>query len=899
MSELWSDLRYRVRALVRRDAIERELDEELRFHLEHETEKYVTQGVPRAEAARLARLAFGGIERIKDDTRDVRGTAVLEHVVQDVRYALRGLRAHPGFTAVVVITLALGVGVNAAMFGVVDRLLIRPPAYLLDAPFVHRVYFERTPNSSRIKESRTEYPTYVDLARWSTSFSATAAFTYRDESVGSGEAVEERVVAAVSSSFFDFFSARPAVGRFFVPQEDVAPMGSPVVVLAYAYWQSRYGGATDALGASLRIGRETYSIIGVAPAGFEGVSDHRTPVAFVPITRYAASIDPTYARRYNWSVLQMLARRKPGVTLQAATTDLTNAYRRSWPGTNAALTSSADPTRAALTLGPIHFARGPHAGPDSRVVKWVSGVAVIVLLIACANVANLLLVRALRRRRELALRTSLGGTRLRVIQQLLTETLVLALLGGVAGLIAAQWGGGALRGLFLDATSPTDVLGDVRTLIFATAVTLGAALIAGVAPALQAGRVDLADSLKAGAREANYRRSRMRSALLVVQATLSVVLLVGAGLFVSSLQELRAVRLGYDVDPILYVHARSREATADAIHTNNVAFGQRLVEEALSIPGIARVTPVISVPFLGGESQTLHVAGLDSTRHLGRFSLQAGSPDYFATVGTRVLRGRGIEATDLENSPRVAVVSEAMARVLWPGRDAIGQCFRIRSDTVPCTTVVGVAEDVRMLSLTAGEEFHYYLPKVQHRSRSRNAGLELLIRVNGNAADFAEPVRRRLQRIMPGASYVNVVPLQQFVDPATRPWEFGATMFSAFGLLALLLAAIGLYAVIAFGVAQRTHELGVRIALGARRNHVLGLVVGEGLRLTLTGVLIGSSVALIASRWLAPLLFNVSPRDPSIYLLVAVILLAIGVLATALPALKATRVDPNLAFKVE
>lgn len=897
LSELWSDVRYRLRALFRRGVMEQDLDDELRFHLEHEAQKYVAQGLRRDQAMRRALIAFGGLDRIKEDTRDSHGTRLIEQIAQDIRYAWRGLRARPGFTAVVVTTLALGVGANAAMFGVLDRLLFRGPEFLIDPPSVHRVYLGRTADGRRITERRFEYPTYADLARWSNAFSRTAAFSYRDEAVGSGEDVEERLVAAVSSSFFDFFSVRPVIGRFFVADEDVAPLGAPVVVLSHSYWRSRYGERSDILGALLRIGPESYRVIGVAPARFDGINDLRVPIGYLPITRYGAARDPRYASRYNWSWVEMLVRRSPGVTLDAAAADLTNAYRRSWQQLQGSSTPSFESAQAHATPGPIQVARGPLAGPDSRVVKWVSGVAAIVLLIACANVTNLLLVRALRRRRELVLRHALGGSRARIVQQLLTETALLVLLGGGGGLLVAHWGGGVLRRYFLQANTATDVFGDGRTLLFATAVTLITALLAGLGPAFQSSRTDLAGSLRAGTREATYRRSKLRGALVVVQAALSVVLLVGAGLLVRSLHELRAVRLGYDVDPIVYVRARLRGTALEPSQRADLA--NRLVDEARRIPGVINATPTNSIPFLGGESQRLYVAGIDSVQRLGRFTLQAGSADYFASVGTRILRGRGIESTDLPNGPRVAVVSESMAQILWPGRDAIGQCFRIRSDTVPCTTVVGIAENVRMRSLTADPEFHYYLPKSQHRTASPNAEPELFIRVNGQAADFSERVRSSLQRIMPGSSYVNVSPLDQIVGPTFRSWQLGATLFLVFGLLALTLAAIGLYSIIAFGVTQRTHELGVRTALGARTGDLLGLVVGEGLRLTMTGALIGVAIALPASRWLTPLLFNVSPGDPAVYALVFATLLAIGVLATALPALRAARVDPGLAFKVE
>jgi predicted permease len=899
LSEFWSDLRYRLRALLRRAELERDLDDELRFHIDREAEKHLDRGAARDEALRRARSSFGGLDQAKEGARDARGTRIVDNILQDSRYAWRGLRARPAFAVVVVATLALGIGVNAAMFGVLDRLLLRPPAFLTDPSSVHRVYLESTSNGRLIRERKLEYTTYADLVRWSTVFSASAGFAYRDEAVGSDADVEELVVAAVTGSFFDFFSTRPVIGRFFSPREDVAPLGSPVVVLSHSYWQSRYGGSADVLDVMLRIGAGSYRVIGVAPAHFEGVNDMRAPVAFVPVTAYAATRDPTFATKYTWSWLEMLVRRKPGVTLEAATVDLTNAYRQSWLQLEAG--SSENPSfeaaQARATPHPIQLARGPQAGPDSRVLKWVSAMALIVLLIACANVANLLLVRAVRRRNELVLRSILGGSRARITQQLLTEILLLALLGGVFGLAAAQWAGGALRRLFLDANGAAGVFGDARTLVVAAVLTLATAAIAGLAPALQGARAGLPQSLRAGARSVVHGSSRTRSALVITQVALSVVLLVGAGLFVNSLAQLRSVRLGYDVDPIVYVRARLRDAPLDAQQRAQLV--DQLEEAARSIPGVTNATPTLSVPFRGGESQRLYVPGIDSVNHLGRFALQAGSADYFATMGTHIVRGRGIEAADRANTPRVAVVSEAMAGALWPGRNALGQCFRIRDQTAPCTTVVGVAEDVRMLSLTGPPDFIYYLPKAQYPGGDPWQYPEFFVRVSGRSADAIESIRRRLQSLMPGSSYIIATPLQLFAEPTTRPWRIGAALFVAFGALALVLAAIGLYAVIAFGVAQRTRELGVRTALGASNGDVLRLVVGGGMRVTAAGAVAGTVIALISSQWLTPLLFNVSPRTPAVYVAATLMLLSVGVLATALPAIRATRIDPNRALRAE
>lgn len=902
ISELWSELRYRLRALFRRDALEQELDEELRWHLEREAEKLTRNGVASDEAVRQARLSFGGVDRIKEDARDARGTMLMEHVVQDVRFALRGIRTRPAFAAVVIGTLALGVGVNAAMFGILDRTLFRPPAYLVDPASVNRLYVTWTgPDGHRGFQRGLEYTRYADFARWSRSISAAAAFAYRNLAVGEGEDTKELLIGAVSASYFGFFSARPALGRFFEAQEDRPPAGEAVAVISYGYWQSRYAGREDVLGATLKIGRATYHIIGVAPRGFDGVSDQRSPVAFIPITTFGAWIDAGYYRTYNWSWLEVLVRRKRGVDVDAAAADLSNAYRRSWNAERVISPSLAtgEVARPEAVAGRVQLARGPMAGPETKVVAWIGGVALIVLVIASANVANLLLARAMRRRREMAVRQAIGGTRGRLIQQILTETLLLAALGTVVGLLAAQLAAGVLRRLLVPSADSSPVATDGRTLAFAVVTMFVTALLAGLLPALNVGRGDLAGSLKAGTRgDAAYRNSRTRTTLLLFQTALSVVLLVGAGLFVRSLQRVRAMRLGYDVERLAYVQANMRGVKLSAVE--GAALADKLLAISRAVPGAENASLTVSVPFWSSEGRSVHVAGIDSVRKLGRFTLQAGSPEYFATLGTRILSGRGLSAEDRANAPYVAVVSDAMAKILWPRQNPIGKCFRISSDTVPCTTVVGIAENARTQQITNDREFAYYLPFAQYVAElGAPSMLTLFVRVHGRADDYVERLRASLQRAMPGPAYVTVVPMHELVDPTMRSWTAGASMFLAFGVLALALAAIGLYAVIAFAVVQRTQELGVRIALGASAADVLRLIVGEGVRVTLGGVVIGGAIALLAGRGLSGLLFHVSPRDPLVYGVVALTLIAVGILASGIPASRAARVDPNVALRTD
>ncbi|HUQ84187.1 MAG TPA: ADOP family duplicated permease [Gemmatimonadaceae bacterium] len=900
LSDALSDVRYRARAMFRRAAVERELEEELAFHIEREARKLEASGLSANDALRQARLAFGGVERIKDDTRDARGVSWLEIFTADVRYAARGLRASPGFTLAAVLTLGLGLGANVAMFGIVDRLLLRAPPYLRDADRVHRIYLTSRDGDREVTDGTTEYARYLDFARLSRSIDVAAVTTQRKVAIGVGESTHEMPVGIVSASFWELFDASPAIGRFFTARDDSVPMGSPVTVLSYALWQTQYGGAPNVIGQSVQIGPTVCTIIGVAPPGFVGIADEGAPAAFIPATLLGYQVSLRrgridYHTSYNWGWLSIVVRRKPGVSTNAATADLTNAYRLSWEAQRVVSpnTPAVDVAQPHASIASVVRERGPNASPVARIAVWIAGVATVVLLIACANVANLLLARALFRRREIALRLALGASRGRLVGQLMTETLVLSALGGVAGLAAAHWGGAVLRSLFLSEAGNVTVVRDGRTLAFAGAAAVFVGLLTGLAPALQAGRHTLAPTLKVGAREGTYQRSRTRSVLLVLQGMLSVVLLVGAGLFVRSLQNVRGLRLGYDVDQLLYIQPNPRGLRMSASESAQLA--RRLVEEATTMPEVASAARGISVPFWSTEGTGFYVPGVDSIRRLGTFTVQMASARYFETMGTRVLRGRGIDASDRADGSLVAVVSEGMAKAVWPGKDALGACIMLDSRSAPCRTVVGVVENIQQNSLTEAQTLQFYVPIEQLRPEEAI----LFVRTRGNAADYADAVRRRLQPLMPGTGYVTVMPMRDILDPRQRSWQVGATMFVMFGTLALVLAAVGLYSVVAYTVAQRTQEIGVRIALGAQARDVVRLVLGEGIRFAAAGVALGVAVALAASRWIGPLLFSVSPTDVRVYALAATVLLAAAALASALPALRASRVDPNVALRSE
>jgi putative ABC transport system permease protein len=825
----------------------------------------------------------------------------LENLRRDIAYAIRGLRSRPGFTIAVVATLALGVGANAAMFGIVDRLLFRPPPLLKDAATAHRVYVWDTYRGKELVGWVGRYARWRDLDSTTTSFEYTAGYTARDLGVGLGEEARVMPVGAVSADFFRFFDAPPALGRYFTRDEDSPPDGAAVVVLSWPMWQTQYGGRADAIGSTIRIDADIYTIIGVARRGFTGLTPEKPPAMYIPITRYGASQNctgrgTTWYETYSCGWMQMIARRKADLSIETANADLTHAYAMSYARQRIEQPRTTPPeiSRPHATAGSILAQRGPNASATTKVAAWVGGVSVIVLLIACANVANLLLARALRRRRETALRLALGITRARLLSQLLTESVVLALLGGVAGAFVAHWGGAVLRATLLEQESQAPAgLRDPRTVLFALLAALVVGFLTGLAPVLQANKANLNVDLKAGAREGTYGRSPARALLLVFQGALSVVLLVGAGLFVRSLENVHSLRLGYDVDPILLVNLNMRGEQLDSAH--NVQLRERLLQAATALSGVENATRQTAVPFWSNSSTALFVEGIDTVSRLGQFDYAAVSPSHFRTMGTRLLRGRGIEAQDVATSPRVMVVSDAMGKVLWPGRDPLGQCIRVQADTMPCTFVVGIAENIREQRLLSDSGYFYYTPITQVRPGSGG----LFVRARRDAEDIKEPLRRALQREMPGAAYVTVTPFRQIVSPETRSWQLGATMFVAFGLLALVLAAVGMYSVIAYNVTQRTHEMGVRIALGARAGDVARLVVGEAVRVGGIGIAIGVALALWATKWVKPLLYDVSPTAPGIYVTVAVVLLSVAVLASWVPARQATRVDPNVALRAD
>ena len=898
------------RLAIHRPALtEQDVDAEIAFHLEARVAQLVARGMSPDAARAEARRRFGNVELARHtltSSATRRETRMelrefLGNCAQDFRYAARGMRKNPGFTAAVVLTLALGTGANATMFGVVDRLLLQPPAYLRSPHEVNRVYLTaKGDNFGTMIGTNQSYTRYQDLIKHARSASRIAAHYETELVFGVGEAAHEERTGLVSASFWPLFGVQPALGRFFTVTEDQLPQGTPVAVLGYGYWQSHFGGAREILGKPIRIGRSDYTIIGVAPRGFSGIS-LRSIAAFIPITAGGADIFAemgvdNWRESYRVGWLQTLVRRRPNVSVEAASADFTNAYRLSLetqrPLEPPGRVPGRDSLRARAELASIIQDRGPRRSQEATVAVWLVGVSVLVLLMACANVANLLVARAIRRRREIAVRLAVGVSRGRLVAQLLSESTLLAIAGGAVGVVVAQWGGGLLRAVLLPDVEWTAAALDPRVIVVTVVIALVAGLITGLAPMRQLARTDVVSDLRTGGRGVSLRGSRMRRGLLVLQGAISVVLLIGAGLFVRSFHNVRSLDLGFQPEHVMVAEMSARGTPIDS--ARHIEIMQRLRERALTVPGVQHAAHTLTIPFSSEWNQFLVVPGIDTASLRDLFYINLVGPGYFETMGTPLIRGRQITDADRAGGQPVAVLSQAAVRRLWPSQDPLGKCVKLEANG-PCFVVVGISGDIRA-GFDEGPGRHVYvaLTQVPVPADSR-----LFIRTRGEAAIQTEAVRRALQEVVPGFAYVSTRTLDGIVAPEMRSWRLGATMFTIFGLLALVVAAIGLYSVVAYDVSQRTRELGVRVALGASATSVLRLVVGEGVRVVIVGLALGAAAALSLASRVSPLLYEVSAKDPVTYAGVVGVLLVVAVVASLAPALRAARVDPNVALRAD
>ena len=886
--------------------VRRSIDEELSFHFHMSVRQLMEQGLTPEAARQEALRRFGDVARTidrlsaidRDRTRLAAGREAWGSLVQDVRYAARSLVTHPGFAGVVALTLALGIGATTTMFGIVDRLLLRGPDHVADAGSLRRMYAHvRSRASGEFTTSFLGYAAYVAARDHTRSFSSVAAYaTQAGTSIGRGLDAEQVRLGLATYDFFPSLGVRPVVGRFFTAAEDRPPEGAHVVVLDYGYWQRAYAGSDSVLGHTVLINQQPFTIIGVAPRGFTGVELQATAL-WIPMS---AGPHPTSDWWSTWRAqwLNVVVRLKPGVTDDQAAADLTSAFRGAYTGTD------EEWKVADLSGRPISFDWNGNEPADIRIARWLAAVAIIVLIIACANVANLLLARAIRRHREIAVRLALGAGRARLVRLLMTEGLLYAMVGGAAGVALAYGGGELMRRVFLSNVAWMTRPVDERVLVVSLLLTVTAGVAVSLAPIVQFRRTDIAAVLR-DAGQGTPSQNRLRAALLVAQAALSVVLLVGAGLFVRSLANVHALNLGVEPDRVLVADVYWPRLTAAdssakaAAKAREAAVWRTMRDRLVATKDVEHAALAIGSPFGFGFGVGVRVPGRDSLPNApsGGPYVSAVSGDYFSTVGTPLVAGRAFGLTEGATTERVAIVNETMARLLWPGADPLGKCLIIGDHETRCSIVVGVVRDARRYQLREKPSMQYYIPFGQEGSDF--GGTVLLVRPRGEARAFTGSLRRTVAALVPDASRIDVSAMQDRVDPLVRPWRLGAAMFGLFGGLALLVAALGLYSGFSYVVAQRTREFGVRLAIGADGARIMREVLRDGLRLSVLALLIGGGVALAPGRFVEPLLFNESPRDVVVFGGVAVVLIVMAVLASAIPARRAARVDPLVALHAE
>jgi predicted permease len=814
----------------------------------------------------------------------------MDSLIQDLRYAVRALKRNPGFALAVVLCFALGIGANATMFSVLNTLLFKPPALVRDPGRVVRLYFTQTSSLfGRFTQASTSYQNFADIRNGVPALAQVAAMSATSLDVGRGADATQVRGSLVSASFFPVLGVPPAIGRFFDAEGD--SLGGVLdVVLSHAFWRRHFGGDSAVLGRSIRIGRALCTIVGVTPEGFTGI-DLQPVDVWVPLGAMGAVTEMRGSEWFTdrgWMWVELLGRLKPGAAAAQAAAQATVVFRRG----DAAL-NWKDPN-ALAELRPIEAARGPEASRYATFSLWLVAVSALVLLIACANVANLLLARALRRRHEVAVRLALGAGRARLARQLVTESLVLALVGGAAALLVALWAGPLVGAYVLPRGTGAGPALDAHVLAFTSLVALATGALSGLAPALQASRPDLAAAIKAGGgeREGTYQRSRTRLALLVTQTSLTMVLLAGTGLFLRSLRNVLRIDIGLDAPRVVVADVNVFNLGYTRSQVDDLF--RRLLERVERVPGVERAAISLGGPFGWQFGHSFRAPGTDSVRvpPTGGPYINGVTPGFFATLGTAILRGRAFTPSD--SGTRVVVVGETLARQVWPKGGALGQCMILAGDSV-CTIVVGVAADQVRYDPTEGAKLQYYVPL----GRQDNGHRTLWIRTRGAPRALAGDVQRALASVSPDLPYVSVRPLEDLVEPRYRPWRLGAMAFGLFGGLALVLAGLGLYSVLAYTVAQRTRELGVRIALGATVGNVSRLVLRQGLSVAAVGIVLGLALALAAGKVLASVLYGVSPRDPLVLAGAAGVLLAAAALASWLPARRAARVDPVMALRSE
>lgn len=897
----------RVTALLRAEQLERQLDDELRAHLEMLVEENLRHGMPPEEARYAALRAFGGVEQLKEQYREQRGLPMIETLIQDLRYSLRQLRRSPGFAAVAVLTLALGIGANTAIFSLLNTLLFR------DLPVSHPEQLVEIGSPTPYGPTGpVSFPIFEDIAHRQQVFSQLSAW------IGDGVATVEVDNAlrladfyAVDGDFYRALGVVPFLGRLITPADVNLHRGAPasVVVLGYGFWRRTFGGSAAAVGKTIKIEGASFTVVGVTRPGFTGMGLATEPEVTIPLTAESVleggtldKLDKFYSNPHFW--LSVTGRLREGVTLTQARAQLTAIWPTVLKSTLPAQYTAEQQTDYLATRVEVKSAA---TGVDwflrshfTRPLRVLMALAGLVLLVACVNLANLMLAEAAARSHEMAVRVALGAGRWRLARQVLTESVLVSGAGALAGVVIAYWSSDALGNFMMSTYLVPPALRlapDARVLGFTAGVAVLTGLFFGLASAVQAARRNPAEALQEGTRIASGGTGRIGRLLMCAEVALSVVLLACAGLFVRSLQNLRNFDPGFRNNGVLDVQLFPVPNGYKSI--DNLSYYSQLFRRIAAIPGVQAAALAHFVPgWTSMPGEAVSRAGASAAVETARNSdFAIVGPGFFDTLGMSLLRGRDFSWQDTEKTQRVAILSEKLAAELFPSGDAAGRHVRVGSDPERQNLeVIGVVSSARIYDLRSPQLSAVYVDAMQEGQLAHWD--DLLIRTSASRVVIGPEVRRLLDSM--GHEYVlGMKTLKQADDQALLNERMTAAIAEVFGVLALLLAAVGLYGLMAFAVARRTREIGIRVALGAPQRRVLWMVLGQTIRLVGVGVAIGIPCALAANRLVAHLLFGVSPEDPLTLAVVSLALLATGAAAGFVPARRATKVDPMVALRCE
>jgi predicted permease len=877
----------RLRSLFRKHEAELDLSEELQFHLQNQIDEYVEQGMNPLEARRAALLSLGGVEQVKEECRDARNISLIENFLKDIRFGLRMFRRSPGFSFLAILCLTLGIGANAAVFSWAEGILFRP--YPLVA---HQERLVALSGTLRDERDQTSWPDLLDLQRGCTLCETLFVSTITGSTLGIGERAEATTGSIVSANYFDAVGVHPMLGRGFAPGEDIRRNAHPIVVISYHLWQTRFKGDPGIIGKTQRLDNVLHTIIGVAPQGFYGTFVGRNMEFWVPasvLEAFEPGSGKLEDRGARWA--EAYVRLKPGVTRSQAQQEISAIAARleaEYPATNRG---------RGIKVWPLWQTPFNHAGELLPIFEIMIVVTVFVLLIVCANVGNLLLVRSFARRHEMTVRLAVGAGRSRLLRQLVTEGLLLSACGAAGGLLVAYWCRHALALLFLvrggDALYLPGQI-DGRVLGLSAAVCLAVTLAVGLVPAFQTRHLALADTLKTEASAVmGARRAWFRSSLVVLQVTLSFILLVGATLLMQSLRKIRTTSPGFSTTHVLDAWIPFVAAGYDAPRAKT--FQEELIERVRELPGVdaAAYARVVPLGYTAFSSTPIAVDGYEpQLNEQPTADYNEVSPDYFATLGIPLISGREFARTDDENAPRVAIVNQTMVARYWRERNPIGQRLQVKGNWVQ---VVGVVRDSKYYSMDETPRPFFYVPLRQYFAIEP----DIHIRTTQPLQSIQTALVREVRALDSSVALSEMITLQDQVNRSTSQQLVAVALVTLFGGLALVLASIGLYGVMSCAVAQSTRELGLRRALGAGTSNVLRLVLSRGLLLATTGIITGIALALILTRLLGGLLYQVSPRDPLAFGVAFGVMALASTVACVLPAWRATRTDPIKTLRAE